>query len=155
MSVPDKMVKHLFEVAVVLNNIVEVIPHSSLKIGCWNVQYFKTALLYFELLINHFDILPISEHCLFEEQLGLLKTATDSSYNYHAVSANDNPPILSSERVHGNVALIWNDAIDNFDTPLDTIDSDRIVQATTHLKNLKNALITFGLCMTPCQLTVL
>ena len=52
---------------------------------------------------------------------------TDSSYNYHAVSAIDNLPILSGERAHGGVALIWNNAIDNFVTPLDTIDSDRIV----------------------------
>ena len=83
----------MFEVAVVLNNIVEVIlnKHISVKIGFWNVQYFKTALLYFKSLINRFDILAISEHCLFEEQLRILKTATDSSYNYHAVSANDNP----------------------------------------------------------------
>ena len=57
----------------------------------------------------------------------ILKTATDSSYNYHAVSANDIPPILSSERAHGSVELIWNNAIDNFVTPLDTTDSDRIV----------------------------
>ena len=64
---------------------------------------------------------------MFEEQLRILKTATDSSYNYHAVSANDNPPVLSGERAHGGVALIWNNAIDNFVTPLDTIDSDRIV----------------------------
>ena len=64
---------------------------------------------------------------MFEEQLGILKTATDSSYNYHSVSANDNPPILSSERAPGGVALIWNNAIDNFVTPLDTTDSDRIM----------------------------
>ena len=62
-SVPDKIVKHLFEAAVVLNNsMVEVIlnrhmgAHSSLKTGCWNVQYFKTALSCFKSLINHFDI---------------------------------------------------------------------------------------------------
>ena len=64
-------------------------------------------------LINRFAILAISEHCLFEEQLGMLKTATDSSYDYLAVSSNDNPHILSGERGHGGVALIWNDAINN------------------------------------------
>ena len=57
----------------------------------------------------------------------MFKTATDSSYNYHAVSANDNPAILSGERAHRGVALIWNHAIDNFITPIDTIESDRIV----------------------------
>ena len=64
---------------------------------------------------------------MFEEQLGILKTATGSSYNYYAVSENDNLPILSGKRAHEDVALIWNNAIDNFVTPLDTIDSDRIV----------------------------
>ena len=57
----------------------------------------------------------------------MFKTATNSSYNYHAVSANDNPTILSGERAHGGVALIWNHTIDNFITPIDTIESDRIV----------------------------
>ena len=55
----------------------------------------------------------------------MFKTATDSSHNYHAV--NDNPAILSGEREHGSVALIWNHTIDNFITPIDTIESDRIV----------------------------
>ena len=57
----------------------------------------------------------------------MFKTATNSSYNYHAVSANDNPANLSGERAHGGVALIWNHTIDNFITPMDTIESDRIV----------------------------
>ena len=59
-------------------------------------------------------MISISEHCLFEEQLGILKTATDS--------ANDNPPILSGERAHGGVALTWNNANNNLVTPIDTID---------------------------------
>ena len=78
---------------------------SSLNIGCWNVQYFKTAQLYFKSIIDQFDILAISEHSLFEEQLGILKTATDGTYNYHAVSANDNPRIISGEQTHGNIQL--------------------------------------------------
>ena len=57
----------------------------------------------------------------------MFKTVTNNSYNYHAVSANDNPAILSGERAHGGVALIWNHTIDNFITPIDTIKSDRIV----------------------------
>ena len=77
------------------------------------MQYFKTALSYFKSLINRFDILAISEHCLFQEQLGIL--------------------ILSSERAHGGVALIWNNVIDNFVTPLDTIECDQIVGINAHL----------------------
>ena len=62
------------------------------------------------------------------------KTAIDSSYNYHAVSVNDNPAILSGDRAHGGVALIWNNSID---TPLDTIDSDSIVGITCAFTNCK------------------
>ena len=42
--------------------------------------------------MNLFSILAISEHCLHEEQLDFFKTVTGDSYNYTAVSANDNPP---------------------------------------------------------------
>ena len=90
---------------------------SSLNIGCWNVQYFKTAQLYFKSIIDQFDILAISEHSLFEEQLGILKTATDGTYNYHAVSASDNPRIISGEKAHGGVALLWKYSINDFVTP--------------------------------------
>ena len=100
---------------------------SSLNIGCWNVQYFKTAQLYFKSIIDQFDILAISEHSVFEEQLGILKTATDGTYNYHAVSASDNPRIISGEKPHGGVALLWKYSISDFVTPIKSIQSDRIV----------------------------
>ena len=54
------------------------------------MQYFKTVQLYFKSIINSFDILALSDHCLFEEQHSLLKTATDGAYNYHAASSCDN-----------------------------------------------------------------
>ena len=78
------------------------------------MQYFKTAQLYFKSIIDQFDILAISEHSLFEEQLGILKTATDGAYNYHAVSASD-------------FALLWKYSINDFVTPIKSIQSDRIV----------------------------
>ena len=46
---------------------------------------------------------------------------------YHAVRVNDNPAVLSGERAHGGIALIWNHTIDNFITPINTIESDPIV----------------------------
>ena len=39
----------------------------------------------------------------------------------------DNPAVLSREIVHGGVALLWKYAISDFITPLETIDSDRIM----------------------------
>ena len=91
------------------------------------MQYFKTAQLYFKSIIDQFDILAISEHSLFEEQLGILKTAADGTYNYHAVSASDNPRIISGEQAHGGVALLWKYSINDFVTPIKSIQSDRIV----------------------------
>ena len=69
------------------------------------MQYFKTAQLYFKSIIDQFDILAISEHSLFEEELGILKTATDGTYNHHAVSTTDNPRIISGEQSHGGEGL--------------------------------------------------
>ena len=54
-------------------------------------------------------IFAISEHCLFEEQLGFIKSATGNTFNCHAVSAYDNPPkiiIMSGNYAHGGVVTI-------------------------------------------------
>ena len=91
------------------------------------MQYFKTAQLYFKSLLNNFDIFAISEHSLFDEQLDIFKLTFGDTYNFHAVSASDNPPILFGEKGHGGVALLWNLSLDDFITPLSKIESDRIV----------------------------
>ena len=91
------------------------------------MQYFKTAQLYFKSMISQFDILAISEHSLFEEQLGILKSATDNTYNFHVVSASDNPCIISGEKAHGGVALLWKTSFDDYITPIENIECDRIV----------------------------
>ena len=70
------------------------------------MQYFKTAQLYFKSIVDQFDILAISEHSLFEEH---------------------NPRIISGEQAHGGVALLWKYSINDFVTPIKSIQSDRIV----------------------------
>ena len=77
-------------------------------------------------MISQFDILAISEHSLFEEQLGILKPATDTTYNFHAVSASDNPCIISGEKAHGGVALLWKTSLDDYIAPIENIECDRI-----------------------------
>ena len=42
-------------------------------------------------------------------------------------SAFDNPAVVPGEIAHGGVALLWKYAINDFITPLETINSDRIV----------------------------
>ena len=107
--------------------------------------------------------------------MGILKTATDGTYNYHAVSASDNPRIISGEQAHGGVALLWKYSINDFVTPIKSIQSDRIVgikcefsgcrplfilgviclQVIIHLTSFKSVLTFFGLCMNHCRLTAL
>ena len=77
------------------------------------MQYFRTAQLYFKSLNEYFGIFPISEHCLFDEQLDLLKSSTNHTYSCIAVSASDNPPLLSGQNAHGCVALFWKHAFDD------------------------------------------
>ena len=91
------------------------------------MQCFRTAQLYFSELFNSFDIFAISEHCLFEEQLEILEASINYTYKSTAVSAEDNPSILSGKAAYGGVALFWKNCIKDIVTPLENIDSDRIV----------------------------
>ena len=78
-------------------------------------------------MVNNFDIFAISELSLSDEQLDIFKLTFGDTYNFHAVSARDNPPILSGEMGHGGVTLLWNLSLDDFIQPLSKIESDRIV----------------------------
>ena len=91
------------------------------------MKNFTTSQFYLNYLISFFDIFGISEHCLFEEQLGSFKSATENTFNCYAVSAYDNPSILSGDNAHGGVALLWKCSINDWVTPLEDIISDRIV----------------------------
>ena len=57
----------------------------------------------------------------------MLESSTNYVYKSVAVSADDNPHILSGSIAHGGVALLWKRTIDNFVSPLKNIESDRIV----------------------------
>ena len=134
------------------------------------MQCFRTTQLYFSELVNSFDIFAISEHCLFEEQLEILETSINYTYKSTAVSAEDNPSILSGKAAHGGIALFWKNCIKDMVTPLENIDSDRIVGIRCDfndnsplfilsvywpplailLRSLMNTWTIFGLCTTHC-----
>ena len=65
--------------------------------------------------------------------MDFFKTFTDDAYNYTAVSANDNPPLLSGKPAHERIALFWKRSFDkyvpfdNFISPLKSINSGRVV----------------------------
>ena len=53
---------------------------------------FRNAELYLCSLIDSFDVLAISENCLFDEQLGTFTSKCNNNYNCIAPSSNENPP---------------------------------------------------------------
>ena len=66
----------------------------------------------------------------------MLEASTDHKYKCIAVSASDNPPpILSGKQAYGSVALFWKQTINDFVTPSENIDSDRIVGIRCDLNN--------------------
>ena len=97
---------------------------NSLILGCWNVEYFRSAQIHFRFLMNLSSILAVSEYCLHEEQLDFFKTVTHrldyfktvthDSHNYTSINANDNPPLLSKKPAHRGVALFWTCSFYNF-----------------------------------------
>ena len=109
-----------------LKVVVDVASSSELKLGCLNVQSFRTAQVQFSELIDSFDIFAISEHCPFAEQLEILEASTNYTYNCIAVSSEDNLSILSGKPAHGGVALFWKTYFNDFIKPLENIDSNRI-----------------------------
>ena len=57
----------------------------------------------------------------------MLESSTNYVYKFIAVSADDNPHILSGNIAHGGVALLWKCKMDDFVTRLENIEFDRIV----------------------------
>ena len=52
----------------------------------------------------------------------MLESSTNYVYNSIAVSADDNPHILSGNIAHGGVSLLWKCTIDDFVTPLENTE---------------------------------
>ena len=61
------------------------------------------------------------------EKLPIILFKLNYTYKSTAVSAEDNPSILSGKAADGGVALFWKTCIKDMVTPLENIDSDRIV----------------------------
>ena len=59
-----------------------------------------------------------------------------SSWEY----LNHNPVILSGKPAHGGVALLWKDFVNDFVTPLEEIDSDRILVSVASLATMTHYL---------------
>ena len=65
----------------------------------------------------------------------MLESSTNYVYKSIAVSADDNPHILSGNIAHRGVDLLWKRTTDDFVTPLENIEPDRIVGIRCDLDN--------------------
>ena len=74
----------------------------------------------------------------------MLGSSTNYVYKSIEVSADDNPHILSGNIAHGGVALLWKRTIDDFVTPLENIESDRIVGIRCDYDNCDSLFILSG-----------
>ena len=113
------------QVKIVANATLSLAPYSTWAVGMYSILELHNYILVNWLIPLIF--LQISEHCLFEEQLEILEASINYTYKSTAVSAEDNPSILSGKAAHGGVALFWKNCINDMVTPLENIDSDRIV----------------------------
>ena len=109
--------------------------------------------MYFNELIDFFDIFTISEHCLFAEQLEILEASTIYTYNCIAVSSEDNPSILSGKPAHGGAALLWKTCFNDLVKPLENIDSDRIIGIPCDF-NEKSPFFLFSVYICPLRAIV-
>ena len=88
---------------------------------------FTSFQFYLDTILNQFDIFAIAEHWLFEEQLGKLEHLTNA-YTGFGVASQNNPDILSGQRAHGGVGMLWKTSLTSLASKL-PIDCDRIVGA--------------------------
>ena len=65
----------------------------------------------------------------------MLESCTGNTYNSIVVSASDNPPVLSGNLAHGDVALLWKRTLDDYISPLENISSDRIMGIQCNFPN--------------------
>ena len=114
------------QVKIVANATLSLAPYSTWAVGICSVLELHNYILV-NWLIPLIFLQFLIEHCLFEEQLEILEASINYTYKSTAVSAEDNPSILSGKAAHGGVALFWKNCIKNMLTPLENIDSDRIV----------------------------
>ena len=86
---------------------------------------------FLESVLDRFDVLALSEHWLFEEQLHKISNYS-CDFTGYGIASQSNPDILSGRRGHGEIGILWSTAFSDFASPL-SIDSDRItgVKLTT------------------------
>ena len=78
---------------------------------------FNSAQFYLENVLDRFDVLALSEHWLFEEQLHKISNYS-CDFTGHGIASQSNPDILSGRRGHGGEGILWSTAFSDFASPL-------------------------------------
>ena len=77
-----------------------------LKITCWNCSGIYSNFIYARNLLKKTDLLALSEHWLYNNELNFLD-GLDDQFCYYASSSKLNDNIRRWRRGQGGVALLW------------------------------------------------
>ena len=78
-----------------------------MRVACWNCGGFKSNVVYIRKLLDSVDILALSEHWLYMDELHLIENL-HKDFDYHAkVSDQNDINTRCMERGQGGVAIIW------------------------------------------------
>ena len=113
-------------------------PKDTIRIGCFNTKGVIRNVLYLDSLLetNNMDICAISEHWLFEDNLGFLDSINVKYVSYGVHDSNLNP-LDPYRRGKGGVAFLWKKCYTPIIHKLNC-GNDRIVGISVELNDKKS-----------------
>ena len=77
-----------------------------MNIACWNCGGIKSNFVYIKKLLESVDVLALSEHWLYEDELSFLDNL-HNDFLYHAKVSERNNINTRWRRGQGGVAIVW------------------------------------------------
>ena len=77
-----------------------------MRLACWNCSGFKSNFVYIRKLMGSVDILALSEHWLYTDELRLLKNL-HQDFDFHVKVSDQNDINTRWKRGQGGVAINW------------------------------------------------
>ncbi len=101
------------------------LARGTLNISAWNSRGLGAAAPYLDKLMKTADVLCVSEHQLYECELGRLNQLHHDFTGYGKSSTSLKPENYGKVPGHCGVAILWNKALSPCIRPLQTIGTDR------------------------------
>ncbi len=127
---------------------------SSLTAMSWNMRSFGCATPYIQTLMNVTDILMLSEHRMYANELYKLKVI-NKDFDYYCKSSHDlTDKDVTSRPGHGGIAMCWKKSLNHRIHPIES-NSDRIiiVELSQFHKELSLFIIGVYLPHQACQIS--